>query len=131
MSYSQKKSQKPGYGKSKGIDQDRWDHGGFDRLQAETEDRQFPSDNSSKGRKGKRSNGESTMIADHVDGPEQSQKQSASSKKWVHDKYDSKQEGTPLYRSDATYPEEKHKSKKERKPDRQLYNPRQKHQHQD
>lgn len=54
MSYTSKKSQKNSFNKTKGIDSDRWDHGGFDRLQ---EERTSTTEGNTKGRKGNKNRG--------------------------------------------------------------------------
>lgn len=83
MSYSQK-PQKTSYSKSKGFDQDRWDHSGYDKLQQEVDDRTSQDGKGNKTKKGKKGTPDSTLPADQLETANVSSTGGSSSKKWTH-----------------------------------------------
>ncbi len=102
------------HSKSKFQDTDRWDHGGFDQLQTEN------SSKYSKLKKSKRNVEDKTMVADSLNAGVPQTGSTLDNDKWTHDKFQEtvNQEVKPKEQVQE-------KPKRERKPDRALYNVRQ------
>ena len=107
--------QKPSvYSKPKFQDTDRWDHGGFDQLQTENASKY------SKLKKSKRNVEDKTMAADSLNAGVSQTGSTLENDKWTHDKF--QETVNQQVRPKEQVPE---KPKRERKPDRALYNVRQ------
>jgi hypothetical protein len=102
------------YSKPKFQDTDRWDHGGFDQLQTENTPKY------SKLKKSKINVEEKTMAADSLNAGASQTGFTLENDKWTHDKFQEtvNQEVKPKEQVQE-------KPKRERKPDRALYNVRQ------
>jgi len=100
--------------KSKYQDSDRWDHGGFDQLQTETTSKY------SKPKKSRRNVDNNTMASDSFNTSLPQTSPAVEKDKWTHDKFQETVNQEP--KAKQPVPE---KPKRERKPDRALYNVRQ------
>jgi hypothetical protein len=114
---SQKASTRNSQQEAKACDAERWDHGGFDQLQLEQQDKYSKSRNNCP---------DKTVVADCL---ETSNKESDSlneNAKWTHDKYqDSLHDFPSIIDTELNFKEASQKrNKKEKRPDRQLYNAR-------
>jgi len=100
--------------KPKYQDSERWDHGGFDQLQTETNSKY------SKLKKSRRNVDSNTMASDSFNTSIPQTPPAAENDKWTHDKFHETVNQEPKPKEQVL-----EKPKRERKPDRALYNVRQ------
>jgi len=101
---------------------DRWDHGGFDQLQFEQQDKY------SKFAKNRKNHPDNTMAADSMDTSSRGRGPNPDKAKWAHDKYQETVDDFPplKIKEECDVKEAPQETKTKRKPDRQLYSVRQK-----